>query len=501
MASGLDMLNSKEIPRILNYMPLAHMFGCGSIVAMTYLGTFCSLSSQLIGLFFSVQVVKSASGRARSTSCPTISMLFNQQSLRWFLGFWTNSTTRFARNSERKACLVASFSGWQSSVNWRWFDEATSRRTPSGTRSFSTKSGKDLVVRLTVWSRPVHPCPVKCVDSHARPSPASSSNRTGKQNVSSDVRKQSTISNRVKLGFPHRSTTSNWSMFLKKITLPRTGLERYAFGATLCSTVIWKMTRRRGRPLIRMDGCTRVISDDGHLTKRWLSSIERKTCIKSVSFPPPILVSISLLQLSQGEYVAPEKIEDVYARSRFISQIFVYGDSLESCLVAIVLLNDNTVKKWAASEGAAVGPAGSPEFNAKLQKAILQDMAVEGKRRGLLPFEAVKGIEFIDEAFTIENGLMTPTFKARRYAVEKKYKELFQKIYKRVNAWEALQMIYLFHNLFLRISVAVITERNKLSLLPTLSNGVRAKGSTLALRLSASILRSHSLQSTVKRRV
>jgi long-subunit acyl-CoA synthetase (AMP-forming) len=32
------MLKTKEIPRVLNYMPLAHMFGCGAIVAVTYLG-------------------------------------------------------------------------------------------------------------------------------------------------------------------------------------------------------------------------------------------------------------------------------------------------------------------------------------------------------------------------------------------------------------------------------------------------------------------------------
>ena len=132
--------------------------------------------------------------------------------------------------------------------------------------------------------------------------------------------------------------------------------------------------------------------------------------------------------------MAPEKIEDVYARSRFIAQIFVYGDSLESSLVAIVLLNDEYVKKWVANEGASLGPAGTPEYNANLQKIILEDMAREGKRRGLLSFEQVRAIEFIDEAFTIENGLLTPTFKARRYAVEKKYKDIFPQIYKRLNA-------------------------------------------------------------------
>jgi long-chain acyl-CoA synthetase len=61
-------------------------------------------------------------------------------------------------------------------------------------------------------------------------------------------------------------------------------------------------------------------------------------------------------------------------------------------------------------------------------------MIREGKRRGLMSYEQVKAIEFIKEPFTMENGLLTPTFKARRYAVEKKYKELFQSIYKSVKS-------------------------------------------------------------------
>jgi len=92
------------------------------------------------------------------------------------------------------------------------------------------------------------------------------------------------------------------------------------------------------------------------------------------------------------------------------------------------------VKKWAANEGTDVQTLVSPESNTKLKQIVLDDMIREGKRRGLMSYEQVKAIEFIKEPFTIENGLLTPTFKARRYAVEKKYKELFQSIYKSVKS-------------------------------------------------------------------
>ena len=137
--------------------------------------------------------------------------------------------------------------------------------------------------------------------------------------------------------------------------------------------------------------------------------------------------------MSQGEYVAPEKIEDIYARSRFINQVFVFGDSLKSSLVAIVFLDEEFVKKWASTENLPVDSSGMPKDTEKLKKVVLDDISREGKKRGLMSYEQVRGIEFIKEPFTIENGLLTPTFKSRRYAVEKKYKEVFQNIYKSIN--------------------------------------------------------------------
>lgn len=86
------------------------------------------------------------------------------------------------------------------------------------------------------------------------------------------------------------------------------------------------------------------------------------------------------------------------------------------------------VKKWAASQGMEAQTS-SGDWNPKLKPVVLEDMNNEGKRRGLMSYEQVKGIEFIKEPFTIENGLLTPTFKARRFAVEKTYKDLFRKIY------------------------------------------------------------------------
>ena len=45
--------------------------------------------------------------------------------------------------------------------------------------------------------------------------------------------------------------------------------------------------------------------------------------------------------------MAPEKIENIYILSPFVAQVYLYGDSLRSCVVAIVIPDEETVTKWA----------------------------------------------------------------------------------------------------------------------------------------------------------
>ncbi|XP_024050050.1 long-chain-fatty-acid--CoA ligase 1 isoform X2 [Terrapene carolina triunguis] len=135
-----------------------------------------------------------------------------------------------------------------------------------------------------------------------------------------------------------------------------------------------------------------------------------------------------IFKLAQGEYIAPEKIENVYMRSEPVAQVFVYGESLQAFLIAIVVPDAETLSSWAKKKGFE----GSYEElckNKDLKKYILEDMLKVGKDSGLKSFEQVKGIALSMEMFSIENGLLTPTLKAKRRELQKFFKSQIDELY------------------------------------------------------------------------
>jgi long-chain acyl-CoA synthetase len=126
------------------------------------------------------------------------------------------------------------------------------------------------------------------------------------------------------------------------------------------------------------------------------------------------------MKLSQGEYVALEKIENMYAAHPLVQQLYVHGDSLQDHLLG-VLVPEFAVLADVIFDAThvQVEPTDLKQMeeaiaDPKVQKAIQAALDAQAKHHKLKGFEFVKRVHVIFEPFTPENNLLTPTFKIRR---------------------------------------------------------------------------------------
>ncbi|KAE9589019.1 putative long-chain-fatty-acid--CoA ligase [Lupinus albus] len=141
----------------------------------------------------------------------------------------------------------------------------------------------------------------------------------------------------------------------------------------------------------------------------------------------------NIFKLAQGEYIAPEKIENVYAKCKFVAQCFVYGDSLNSSLVAIVSVDPDALKAWADSEGIMYNDLQQLCNDPRARAAVLAEMDAVGRNAQLRGFEFVKAVTLVLEPFTLENGLLTPTFKIKRPQAKEYFAKPISDMYNEVS--------------------------------------------------------------------
>ncbi|KAJ9065178.1 medium-chain fatty acid-CoA ligase faa2 [Entomophthora muscae] len=132
----------------------------------------------------------------------------------------------------------------------------------------------------------------------------------------------------------------------------------------------------------------------------------------------------NIFKLSQGEYIAPEKIENILVQHSAVAQAFVYGSSLKSTLVAIIVPDAELFLPW-ANYASLQDACSSTEINQRL----LQELAELGKKRGLNGFESIKAIYLHPELFSVDNDCLTPTFKNKRSVITAKFQAIIDTIF------------------------------------------------------------------------
>lgn len=137
----------------------------------------------------------------------------------------------------------------------------------------------------------------------------------------------------------------------------------------------------------------------------------------------------SIFKLSQGEYIAADFVTQVYQEAPLVNQILVYGDSSRTCLVAIVIPKIKEVAKYAKKETIT-----KEEFKEICKEKELNNLLIEqlkqcARDHNLFGYQFVKAVHIDTEEWTIDNELMTPTYKLKRKKISEKYKNEIENLY------------------------------------------------------------------------
>jgi len=134
-----------------------------------------------------------------------------------------------------------------------------------------------------------------------------------------------------------------------------------------------------------------------------------------------------MFKTSQGKYVAPSAISAQFKGiCPFASEIIVYGEGKPYC-VALVSLDADGLKEWAAANGMAGKPFGEIARDPKTNEAVTG--YVEQLNKHLNRWEQVKKFSIIDRELTVEAGDLTPSLKLKRKVVVDNFHDKIDGLY------------------------------------------------------------------------
>jgi long-chain acyl-CoA synthetase len=128
---------------------------------------------------------------------------------------------------------------------------------------------------------------------------------------------------------------------------------------------------------------------------------------------------------SGGDNISPARVEGLLTQQPEIAQAFAAGDR-RSHLVALLVPEIGWMQAWAKAAGKPVNAgmlARDPDFLAAMRAAV------ERANAGLSVIEKIRRFAVVAEAFSTENGQMTPTLKLRRHVIQSSYRDLIESLY------------------------------------------------------------------------
>jgi long-chain acyl-CoA synthetase len=130
-------------------------------------------------------------------------------------------------------------------------------------------------------------------------------------------------------------------------------------------------------------------------------------------------------KLENGKYVVPTPLEEELKLSPYVANVMVYGDN-RPFNVALIVANVDAVKGWAEKQGITATPE-TLLTNDKVRG--LMKAEVERLSEKFKGFESVRDFALIDQDFTTDNGMLTPSLKLKRRKVLEVYSSVLDGLY------------------------------------------------------------------------
>jgi len=137
----------------------------------------------------------------------------------------------------------------------------------------------------------------------------------------------------------------------------------------------------------------------------------------------------NIFKLSQGEYISPEKVENVLIQSDNLLQTFITGDSTKDFCVMIGVVDPPKMQAWADKNGHSGVAHEQLVQNKDFIHFIYKDLIELGTRMQLNSLEKPKQIFLTLEPFSVENEILTSTSKMKRNVGMKYYENEINDMY------------------------------------------------------------------------
>lgn len=135
-----------------------------------------------------------------------------------------------------------------------------------------------------------------------------------------------------------------------------------------------------------------------------------------------------LFKTSGGKYIAPQQLESLFTRSKFIDQFVLIGDN-KTFLSALITPDFEAIKEYADAHKIPYSKVEELAQHPEIYRLIEKD--IQTLQKNLASYERIRKFVILDKPFTIEGGELTPTLKVRRKVIEERYAHLIRDIYER----------------------------------------------------------------------